>query len=168
MKPESSFRNSWDLLIFFGLMFYSISTPYLLSVCLDPLFFSLHMPLLVCCFFMDAIFFVNLLLRAVFFSYYRLSVLFNKPPEIFSHFCNQNNYFLEFLAVVPFELLALQLGVAFIPVLRLFKIYHFLSLMEYGNRLERILTANLGITLSFVTRRFLKLYVALFEVPFIV
>lgn len=165
-KPESSFRNTWDLFIFFALIFYSITIPYLLSVCLDPKFFEIEMPLLVCCFFVDAVFVVNLVFRAFYFSFFRASVLFTKPHDIFENFCRHNNYVLEVLSVIPFEIVAVHLGTSFIPLLRLFKIYQLISIVEYGDRTERIFTANFSMSLSFAARRFIKLYIALFEVHF--
>jgi hypothetical protein len=163
-KPESSFRNTWDLFMFFCLIFYSITIPYLLSVCLNPKFFEIEMPLLVCCWFIDLMFIANLVLRAFFFSFYRTSVLFTKPHDIFENFCRNNYYILEVLSMMPLEIIAVQFGAGFIPLCRILKIFQLFSIVEYGDRTERIFTANYGISINFAARRFIKLYIALFEV----
>jgi CRP-like cAMP-binding protein len=163
LKPDSSYRISWDNFIFLCIIFYAISIPYLFSHSFDPTFYVKDENLLILCYMVDIIMLLDLGFRSSLFPYVVDGVKMDKFRDIWTKYKNTENIMYEILSNIPFDLLSIIVGVQFIPLIRFMKIFHLRRLYIYWMKFERFIEINLKLSISFESRRFIKLYFALFN-----
>ena len=162
LKTDGDIRTAWDVLIFWGIGFYSLSIPFNLSHAFKHQMFTADIFIFSFGFLMDIIFFLDILARMFLFPAYSKSVLMTSSWHIFAVYKEQYPFFIELLSVIPFDFIAL-LDPNLLPILRLFKIYHLSKFRTYGNNAEKALTKYFKFSLSFSTSRFIRLQMGLFE-----
>jgi CRP-like cAMP-binding protein len=162
--PTSVFRLAWDVLIFCGILFYSISCGLLIQAVLRKNFLSDFTPLLVACYVVDTLFLLDCLFSAFFFAYDEEGKIINDHSKIFVRFCkNPTNTMIALLSFPIDIILGLTLHFTFIPPLRMLKIFHLFRFNFYWEIMEDILLTYGGVAVSFEMSRFTNLYVWLFQ-----
>ena len=165
LKVDGDLRTAWDVIIFIGITFYSITIPFDLSHTFKHSLFSSYVALFSIGYLIDVIFVVDLFCRMFVFPAYSKSVLMTSSRNIFSVYQSEFPLYLELLSVIPFDFIAMidSNERNLLPVLRLFKIYHLSKFQVYGSMAEKAMTKYFDFSLSFSTSRFIRLQIALFE-----
>ena len=162
LKPDEKIRVYWDVVIFWGIFYYSITIPYELSNSFTKNVFDKHFALFIIGFIVDFLFLCDLLCSMFLFPVLKNSVLISTPSHIFKLFNERHYIVVEVLCVIPWDIFAV-INPNFLPALRLTKLYHLRKFAPYMSKAEKAMNKYLNITFSFAVSRFIKLYVALFE-----
>jgi len=162
LKPDEYIRTCWDVLIFFGIFYYSITIPFQLSNSFTRNVFQKHIVLFCIGFFVDCLFLVDLLCQMLVFPVYKSSVLISTPSHIFQIFKEHRWVFVEVFCVLPWDIFAV-INPNFLPALRLTKLWHLRNFTMYMTKSEKAMNKYFEFSFSFATSRFIKLYLALFE-----
>jgi CRP-like cAMP-binding protein len=162
LKSDEYIRTCWDVIIFFGIFYYSITVPFELSNSFTSNVFEKHYELFLIGFFVDFLFLLDLLCALFLFPVYKNSVLISTPSQIFQLFQERNHVIIEVICVIPWDILAV-VNPNFLPALRLTKLYHLRKFTRYMSKSEKAMNKYLKISFSFAASRFIKLYIALFE-----
>jgi CRP-like cAMP-binding protein len=163
LKADGDIRTAWDVLIFLGIAFYSISIPFNLSYTFKDHLLAHHIVMFSFGYLVDILFFIDLLSRMFLFPAYSKSVLMTSSMHIFAVYRQQFPLWIELLSVIPFDFIAVVDGLNLLPILRLFKIYHLSKFKSYGHNAEKTITKYFNYSLSFSTSRFISLQIGLFE-----
>eukprot|EP01032_Pedospumella_encystans_P009892 gene9892-11607_t len=163
LDPGSHFRRAWDLLLFCGLGFYSISCGLLIQACLRQGFVRDFTPLLIAGYIVDGLYLIDVLLCATVFSFADKGVVITDTRKIFDKFRHENGV-ATVMSVFPLDvILGLTVSYRIIPVLRLLKLLHVRRFEAGVANLEDALLRYLNIAASFELRRFVTLYLFLFQ-----
>ena len=164
MKPLSTFREGWDMMVFASLIFYSITIPLLIADAFYTKSDETHKATIILGYVIDALMATDLILRCSCFAYVHESVNISSHRSIFNNFMATNSIILEAMRHFPFSAFLPVLGHKYLVVLRLPKILHLGRISDYADRAERTITNVTGQTMSFTSRRFVNLYFELFLV----
>lgn len=162
LKPEEFIRTCWDVVIFVGIVYYSLTIPLELSNSFSRNVFEKHFELFLVGFFVDALFFVDLICRMFVFPVFKYSILISTPLQIFQIFKQSHFLILEIICVIPWDVIAI-VNPNYLPALRLAKLFHLRKFTTYMAKSEKAMNNYLNISFSFAVSRFIKLYIALFE-----
>ena len=162
LKSDGDMRTAWDVLIFFGIAFYSVAIPINLSHSFKHQLLTKHIVLFSFGFIVDVIFFLDTCARMFLFPEFHKSVLMTSPKNIFLAYKQNYPLLMEILSIIPFDFIAVM-DPNLLPVLRIFKIYHLVKFQEYSRIAEKAMAKYLKFSLSFSTSRLLRLQVGLFE-----
>lgn len=164
LEPDSTARMVFEALLFFCLVFYTVSVPLLIAgtVRIED-FTGPYMELLLVSYICDFLFLVDLLLRISVFSFKHDGVIYTELTNIMQHFLLTEPLALEFLANFPIDLLlGLFVSWELLPIARLLKMLHLRWFQAYLTSVEDLIGLFGGISLSFEFIRFVTLYICLF------
>jgi hypothetical protein len=164
-QPKSLFREFWDCLIFFGLLFYLTSLPLLLAATFHDHLITNFWVLLIFSYIMDIFFFIDVILRATTFGIIHEGVLVHDRQELWSLFLKENSFLYHFLWIMPFDLIiAFSSGnPKLLPLFRLLKLLHMYRFLPFADLFMDFISRILQISISFEFSRFAILYLLLFQ-----
>ncbi len=154
--PESVARFRWDVVIFITLVFYSISLPLHISICLRKATFVEQAPLLVPGYVADGLFFMDRVLQSRAFFHREAGILIVEPKEIWARYWSSHSLLLEVATALPIDLLGIYFGYSSLSALRLSKIPRLVHLIEYTAKMHRYFLENKKAS-GVSSRRFLYL-----------
>jgi hypothetical protein len=144
LSPESTLMHVWNGFVTAAVVYYAFSLPLLLTSIFEKNIFEYNLATLVLSYIADALMLLNFFGEIALFPFVRDGVNYSRRTEIWSHYRETKNLSLEIFAHLPFDLIALQIGLNALPLLRLSKLYHIMSISKYLSNLSSVST-RLGI-----------------------
>lgn len=143
-SPDTPLIQIWTTFLSTAVLYYSFSIPLLLTSCFDENIFEYNLPTLVLAYIADVVMILNFIGDLTLFPFVQDGITYTKRSELWQNYFKTRNVYLEIFGLLPFDLLVLIFGTNYLPLLRLSKVIHLLSISKYLSPLNSLAT-KLGI-----------------------
>lgn len=164
LQPQSTFREWWNNIIFFNLLFYLTSIALLLSGTFHSQFIEHFFILLIFSYLVDFFFIIDIIAQAFLFMEYEEGILLTSSQEIFRYFCKHHRTLWVLSWLIPFDvIIGFSIDIRLLPVFRLLKLRHLYRFVKVADDCIKSISSLFKIHFSFEFIRFITLYLLLFE-----
>ena len=170
--PESSFRNIWMLCCFLGVLYNTFSLSFEMAFFYDEFLFTVgfaHAGTAVVIslnYIIDLFFLVDLVFTANCFAFVNTDGgdVVTDPKLIWARAKGSLFFYLDILSVIPTDLVSLAIGIEYLPLLRLNRLFRLCHLFEYFSAVESFFLYKKRWNLSLGVRRTAKTFLLLIVV----
>ena len=158
--PDSNFRHIWTMVCFVGLLYNFFSIPRDLACGFNAGIELSDLISLVLSYLVDVVFIADIFFKLNRFSFMKDGVIITNQSAIRREYIFSLPFYLDLVAALPLDLIAVPIGLEYLPLLRLTKVARLVHLYEYFQVMETILVESYQVTVY--KRRLFKSMLVLF------